>query len=516
MPLVRARRAPLATAAAGLLALATVPTAGAAAAVVAGSAPGRPGDAALSRMLLTAVAGAGFDRVVDFGPIEGRCPGDPSCPELAAPLTQVPQVDAAVIELDDAGRVTAAADVLLSRDHPGGWRCRWTARCRPPVCGGTAGTARGPTGSSVGTPPTSRPTTSSPLPRRRRPLPGPGAAGQRRDSMSPYPASLLQLMVAAGTLHLADEGRVDLDRPYHYLQAPGSTCLGARFSDEQTPRALLERMVTASDVHATCMLVKQLDDLGQSDAVTAWLRGLGLGTLQLTGTDAGSGGRWDVGRITMTAMDTARLLLLVRGAPGTLWHGPDGTAVTAAGTLSAGSRALLLRLLGEQGFNEVLSTTNWCGRDYPGAGIPQRVAPRWIDPATGTVTVDGIPYGQDVTPCNATAEVSFAHKTGVTYNFASDAGIVDSLPGARDRHYIVAVLSNLGYRYADPRYASSPTLPCSVDVCFTAAFARLGAAVDAGSGAAAAPALPPARIPAPARPGARAVPILAGGRWYPQ
>ena len=39
---------------------------------------------------------------------------------------------------------------------------------------------------------------------------------------------------------------------------------------------------------------------------------------------------------------------------------------------------------------------------------------------------------------------AFAHKTGTTDNYASDAGIVQM----GDTHYIVAVLTSLGRRYA--------------------------------------------------------------------
>ena len=52
------------------------------------------------------------------------------------------------------------------------------------------------------------------------------------------------------------------------------------------------------------------------------------------------------------------------------------------------------------------------------------MADRWVDPGTGTVTVADKAFGQDVRPCNEAAEVSFAHKTGFTYNYLADAGIV--------------------------------------------------------------------------------------------
>jgi hypothetical protein len=86
-------------------------------------------------------------------------------------------------------------------------------------------------------------------------------------------------------------------------------------------------------------------------------------------------------------------------------------------------------------------------------GIPSRIAPRWIHPTQGIVVVGGVNFGVDVRASNAAAEVTFAHKTGLTYNYASDAGIVTSLPGRPFRRYVVAFLSNLGYRYVDEAFA---------------------------------------------------------------
>ena len=155
----------------------------------------------------------------------------------------------------------------------------------------------------------------------------------------------------------------------------------------------------------------------------------------------------------MTSLDTARLLLLVNGGPGVLWRTPDGKPVRAADVLSRNSRAILLGMLVDQGWNDILTTSNWCGRSYPTQGIPSLVADRWVDSETGTVTVAGKAFGEDVRPCNERAEVSFAHKSGFTYNYLSDAGIVRSFAGPGRVDYIVVVMSNLGYRYTDPRQA---------------------------------------------------------------
>ena len=94
--------------------------------------------------------------------------------------------------------------------------------------------------------------------------------------------------------------------------------------------------------------------------------------------------------------------------------------------------------------------------------------------------MDGIPYGQDVRPCNATAQVTFAHKTGLTENYGSDAGIVTALAGQDGRRYIVAVFSNVGYRYSDPSQASTDGFPCftGLGICYSEKFAQLGKAID--------------------------------------
>jgi hypothetical protein len=439
------------------------------------AAPAHPN--ALERGLLEAVQAVGFDEVVDFGPVDDACPARSWCQVPAPAISGTPNVDVAVIELDRRGRARRAADVLLSRDHPDGVlvpidRNLGTSAVRfrrwdiDRYNGGTFG----PDGVRTST----KGWSDDP--------PRTGAddivAGREQaplDFMEPYPASLFKLLVAFHALRLADRGILDLDAPYAYDPAGG--CGGAAPGTESN-RGWLDAMITASNNRAACALLKELHGLGEVDGMNGELRDLGLGTLQVNGTSPLTGGIWQPGQIHMTALDTARLLWLVEGAPGVLWRRPDGAPVTMD-VLSDGSRALLGRLLAEQGFNIVLSTANYCGREYPSPGIPQRIADRWIDARDGTVTVEGIPYGQDVRPCNAAAEVTFAHKTGLTYNYGSDAGIVRSLPGAPRRRYVVALLSNLGYRFADERFATSPALPCfGVGVCYTEKIAQLGRRID--------------------------------------
>ena len=76
-------------------------------------------------------------------------------------------------------------------------------------------------------------------------------------------------------------------------------------------------------------------------------------------------------------------------------------------------------------------------------------------------------YPPDVRPASQRAEVHFAHKTGTTENYASDAGIVRGI-APQQRHYIVALITNLGTRYA-------PGEPCAT----TWRLPALGAAIDA-------------------------------------
>jgi hypothetical protein len=220
-------------------------------------------------------------------------------------------------------------------------------------------------------------------------------------------------------------------------------------------------------------LIKLLWDHNAIDQLNQQFQDLGLETLHLIGTNPVNGGHW-ANDITMSSLDTAKLLALVNGGAGTLWTAPNGQPVTKD-VLSDASRALFLSELGQQGWNWMLSTTNYCGRAYPAAGIPQVTADRWIG-ADGAVTVAGNKFGQDVRPCNQRAQVTFAHKPGWVNNAGADAGIVNSLPGAADRHYIISVFSNLGDQYRDQGRPATPA--GMVPVEYTQKFAQLGAAID--------------------------------------
>lgn len=377
---------------------------------------------------------------------------DTSSPQ---PIVQQPQVDATVLELDKAGRIISSGTVLMSPQYPHGivvpvdqnfhtsdvrWR-QWDDS------GWYTNHAQG-TIDVV-----------------------PGRENAPIDFMLPYPASVLKLMVNFGVLRLVDSGEISLDDTYDYQPTQASSLCGPASSN--TIRGYIDASLTWSSNGASCALIKLLWDRGAIAGLNQEFQDLGLETLQLEGTDPATGGGW-TNAVTMSSLDTAKLLALISGAPGTLWIAPSGTPVTSA-ILSASSRQLFKQELGQQGWNWMLSTPNYCGAGYPAPGIPQVIAQRWIAP-DGTMTVDGSYFGQDVRPCDHTAQVTFAHKTGWVSNSGADAGIVASLPGRAYRHYIIAVFSNLGDQYQDPN--RPPTPPGVVPVEYTQKFAQLGLAID--------------------------------------
>jgi beta-lactamase class A len=227
------------------------------------------------------------------------------------------------------------------------------------------------------------------------------AAGAPR-FVAPYPASLLKLMVAVGVALAVDRG----------------LC---------TWPDALEPMITISSNEATDECVALLHRVGllsprADNPLNTTFAAWGLPTLQLHNTQANGGWRnpdgAGVGQIHMTAWDTARLLwLLDAGAPPAPWLLPptqpqaDAQGISS-GLLQPATRDRLRAVLQRQQFDEILSS---------GA---LKAVPGWVP---------GLPDAP-----------AFAHKTGTTENFASDAGILLT----PQVHALVAVLTNLGERYA--------------------------------------------------------------------
>jgi len=446
---------------------------------------------ALEAEMLRVVQQARFGQTIDFGPFEDVCPGAGFCASPARPVPYAPNVDVAVIELDRDGHATNVANVLISRDYPdgvvvpidraggpagsyGSTSVRWRRWDIDRYNGGTFSQTDGQRLTVKGWADNPARTGADDIVAGRESAP--------LEFMAPYPASLFKLVIAFRIMRLVDTGHLKLTTKYTY--DPTSDPLpaaaargeeersdrpahgGKRVSPRPTPqdaetrtiRDWMEPMIMVSDNRSARALLKLLHDRNDLPAMHAELGALGLGTLQINGTNPANGRNWQPGQIHMTSLDTARLLWLIEGGTGALWTRPDGTPVLAS-LLSDSSRAFLKSLLGDQAFHEVLSTASLCNAPNVEPGIPALVPSRWIN-ADGTETGGGYPYGYDVRPCNAAAEVTFAHKTGLTFNYGSDAGIVRSRPGAPERRYVISFLSSLGYRYTDPVFASRSSYPC--------------------------------------------------------
>lgn len=273
--------------------------------------------------------------------------------------------------------------------------------------------------------------------------------------VAPYPASLLKLMIAVGVArHCGPDGYA---RPWTF---------GGR---QRTLRDWQFDMLAVSCNTSTSALVAWLHAQGllgpQRHALHELFAELQLPTLRLAGTQADGG--WGnaagagVGQIQMTAWDTVRLLWwLDPAAPRPPWLSAD------APQLDPAHRAEILRGLGEQGLDIVLSAGVLAGLPGAAPGLPNRLQALWVQP-DGSWRAGEYDFPGDFRPRLAEGSVHFAHKIGNTENYSSDAGIVRGIAPAR-RHYLIALLSNLGSRYAFHPLAAGPRQ-----------LAQLGAAVDA-------------------------------------
>ncbi|NUM44055.1 MAG: hypothetical protein HUU38_05055 [Anaerolineales bacterium] len=310
----------------------------------------------------------------------------------------------------------------------------------------------------------------------------PGTTGTRYPV--PYPASLLKLMTGVKIIQLVDQGTLTLTENYTY------------FGTTKTIQQWMDEMITISSNDATFAMLKLLHDRGEIvstvppgearkpcsqqtqrtetvNTTNALFASLGLDTLQMSRTrgcdgsfynSAGSGVGWH----HMTAWDTARLLwLLDTSAPAPGWL-VNGQPVNATFMSHAAKDLYVNQFLGQQGFHEVLSTTALCGQTGRAEGIPADLPNRWIAP-NGSVTIDGLLLSNNAFPCDSAAQVTFAHKTGLSENYGSDAGIVKSIQ-VGGRHYIIAFVSNLGYRY---------TNTCTTtNLCYTQKIPAMAYAID--------------------------------------
>jgi hypothetical protein len=315
-----------------------------------------------------------------------------------APLGVHPSIDLAVAVFPRAA-APVVANVLFSREHPQGLVARFDAATGAVANIRFQADVRNAAGDSYAW------------------LPGadwsridfPAWFGEGPRFVAPYPASLLKMMVAVGVARLVDDGRSDWALPVAH--------------DGQT-RAVadwLHDMIIVSSNEATSALVAHLHARGAihregGREVRNELHDLfaahGLPGLRLANTQPdggwGNGAGSGVGQIQMTAWDALRLM----------WR-LDADAPPPPAIVSPASRDVIRRALDAQKLNEILSSESL--RELPGwvPGIPSR----------------------------------FAHKTGNTQNYTSDAGIVHD----GELHYLIAITTSLGSRYAPPDAPTAAT-----------------------------------------------------------
>jgi hypothetical protein len=277
--------------------------------------------------------------------------------------------------------------------------------------------------------------------------------------VAPYPASLAKLMVAVGVARLVDQQGASWNDTLEYAGAAHSVAQHG------------EDMITVSGNNSTSVLVAMLHRAGMLGTTRDRLHDAfalyGLPTLRLENTrpDGGWGNAAGagVGQLQMTAWDSARLLwLLDADAPPAPWLAPGSPPL-----LSRDGQRQLRQWLEAQALHEVLSSTALAGEPGWVAGLPAQLPPRWID-EHGAVHAGGYRFEPDVRTASGVATLRFAHKTGTTENYASDAGIVRGIAPHRSGHYLIALLSNLGTRYA-------PTANCAT----TWRIPALGRTIDA-------------------------------------
>ena len=372
------------------------------------------------------------------------------------PMRHFPSLDLAVAAYPEHG-APVWANVLFSREHPEG------LVAAIPDNGGPVGNVRfladtrDAAGNSVAWAPDSDWSAM-------RWTPLAGDTGPRM--VAPYPASLLKLMLLAGLGRLVDQGRASWWQPLSYR------------GRERLVTDWAYDMVTWSSNEATSALVTLMHAAGAirreigrdggrevHNELHTLFASLGLTTLRFANTTAdggwGNGAGSGVGQLQMTAWDTVRLLWwLDPMAPSAPWLPAD------APRLSPESRNQMLRALEDQALHEILSSDALGG--VPGwvPGLPARLPGKWLRPG-GALHAGERDYPGDLRRFAIGGEVWFAHKTGNTENYASNAGIVSGI-APRRRHYAISLLSNLGARYApDPRCATTWRIPA------------LGAAIDA-------------------------------------
>ena len=398
----------------------------------------------LADALLTAVRTQGFENTPD---------------SLAAgkPIARFPSIDLAVIAFV-AGAAPVAANVLFSREHPQG-----IVATLPENLGSASDIRNAHFVADMTDPQLRSIAWRAETDWANTAWPAYCGSGAHR-FVAPYPASLIKLMVLVGVTRGVDAGRCAWETDWHF---DGETHSVHWWAD---------RMMVVSCNRATSAMVALLHHMGTIVRTDRETRNelnevfatYGMSSLRLCNTREDGG--WTnaagagVGHLQMTAWDTVRLLwLLDEDAPVATWLA--ATHPPLPPLVSITSRQRIRSILEQQALHEVLSSTALAGMDDWCVGIPAQLAPRWVKD-DGSVDTGDQCFPADVRPANLAAQVRFAHKTGTTENYLSDAGIVRGVSPAQ-RHYMIAMISNLGSRFA-------PEPTCATDWRVPA----LGAAID--------------------------------------
>ena len=175
--------------------------------------------------MVLALRAAQFDKTLDFGPFEDGARGRRFCAVPARPVKYMPNVDLAIIELDRQGQATAIANVVLSRDYPGGLPLpidrvagpagsygvslvRWREWDIDRYNGGTFSQDDGHQLTQKGWKSNPPLTAADDI--------VPGRQYAPLDFMAPYPASLFKIIVAFRIMRLVTLGQLSLDQTYTY------------------------------------------------------------------------------------------------------------------------------------------------------------------------------------------------------------------------------------------------------------------------------------------------------------
>ncbi|NCX45126.1 MAG: hypothetical protein EBW74_11940, partial [Betaproteobacteria bacterium] len=287
--------------------------------------------------------------------------------------------------------------------------------------------------------------------------------------IAPYPASVVKLMIAVGVCLLADRKLID----WQDMLEVGS--------EKHSVEHCCDRMITLSSNEATDTLVALLhqkaliDNSIKHNDLNQHFKSFDLHGLRLDNTTANGGWRnpdgAGVGQLQMTSWDCVRMLWLILDATGQAGIRPPWLASTNAPDpgqsifpdrkfLSAQSANRFWRWMDDQARHEVLSSGLLAG--VPGwvEGIPARLPDRWMN-AHQQVQIEGEIFSGFDPSRQQLASVTFAHKTGSTWSYACDAGLVKSIkPGGR--RYLIAMMSTLGMRHVKhPQMVTPWIIPAS-------------------------------------------------------